>query len=408
MFRLGRLLVVVVLAAIVLSACAPAATPTPVVIEKEKVVKETAVVQVTAAPGEPIKIGICAPFSGAVAHLGEDSNTGASLAVEEVNQEGGILGHPVQLFIGDNACAPDQAISAVRSLVEANKVDVMIGPVCSSAGLAVMPILEQYGVAMIAGNATNVKLTQNAGVGGNKWFFRICANDGMMVAAVSKKIAETARSVTILGTNNDWGRGVADVFKQNLEPLGINIQAVDYYEQGQPDYHSLITKWKGLNPDAIVVAMESHDGAIMVRQLREQGMTQKLYARGAMLSVEFVEDLRDNLAVADGILEGTYFAIGANPEYDAKFRARFGKEPPNNTGAGYAEASVAMEAARIAIEQTGKADRNSIRDALEKVDMETIYGHIKFDDHNQAHPFMVLVGVDAKGNITVLEKLATQ
>ncbi len=417
MLRGKKWTILVALVMVVLSACA---TPTPETVVETKVVEitrevkvvEEVEVEITAEPEakEPVVIGLSAPFSGPVAFLGEDANMGATMAVEEINAEGGVLGHLLKVVIADNACAPDQAVSSIRKLVEVDNVDLVQGCICSSAVLAALPIIEQYEVPMLTAAATNPKITEElAGVGGNIWEFRMNPHDGLMSQSLSKMMAEENDSLIILAANNDWGRGAAAAFEENLALLGVDIPSIDYFEQGQPDYHSLLTKWKGLEADAILLVMESHDGAIFMRQFREMGMTQKVYARGSLVSAEFVEDIQDDLSIGEGLVEAALWATGANPEFDERFEARWGFLPRICSATAYtAFRDVISEAIRIAIEETGKADRVSIRDALTKVDVDTLLGPVRFDDHNQAHSELVIVGLDDKGNISVLERLSTE
>jgi len=243
---------------------------------------------------------------------------------------------------------------------------------------------------------------------GNIWEFRVNAHDGMMSQALSKMMAEEIESNTILAANNDWGRGAAAAFDENLKALGVEVVTIDFFEQGQADYHSLLTKWKGLNPDAILLVMESHDAAIFMRQFRELGMPQKVYARGSVVTAEFVEDIQDDLSIGEGIVEATLWTVGTDPEFDQRFKNRWGVLPHVHSATAYnAVRFVISEALRIAIEETGKADRASIRDALEKVEVDTMIGPVKFDDYNQGHPYLVITTLDGEGNISVLKQLST-
>lgn len=411
MSKLSRVLIVVTLLALVLAACGPSATPTPIVIEKEKVVKETEVVQVTAVPKKPIKIGMHAPLTGAAAYMGEDANKGVTMAIEEINAEGGIMGHLLTLAIADNACSSDGAVSAVRKLVEVDNVDVLEGGYCSSATLASMPIIEQYGVPQVTEASSNARITELAGKGGNIWEFRVNPHDGIMASGFSTMIADSGvKAVAILAQNNDFGRGAAANFEENFKKNDVEVKAVEYFEAGQADYHSLLTKWKALNLDAVLLIMESHDGAIFVRQFREMGMTARIYGRGSLVSPEFVEDIQDDLTLGAGIMEASFGSVGANPEFDQRFKERWGHLPHVHSLAGYNAVRFAIaEGIRIALETTGEATRETIRDGIAKVDLpNTLLGPCKFDEYNQAHGYIDILTLDDKGNSTILQRVIAE
>ena len=407
MSTIRKLAVLSIVAALIVTACAPAATPSdPVTVETTKIVE--VLVEVTPATKEPIKIGISSPFTGAIAYGGEDVNMGATLAVEEINAEGGILGHLLEIYVADNACSADQAISSIRKLVEVDGVDVINGALCSGATMGAMPLLEQYGVPMVTSSSTNPKITDMSGVGGNIWEFRTSPYAVMMVTGFSKLIAESAKTVAILAPNDDYGRGAAAAFETALTNEGVEILAIEFHESGQPDYHSILTKFKELNPDALVIPMFAHDASVMMRQFRELQMPQLVFARGAVVTPEFIADISDDLSIGEGIMEATGWAYGAGPEFDQKFEERWGFPSRYYAAMAYmAIRYVIADAIKIAIEETGDANPASIRDALEKVSVETFNGLIEFDEYNQAHPLVAITTLDDQGNISLLDQVPT-
>ncbi len=409
MFTIRKLFVLFIMTALILTACAPTAAPAePVIVEQTKIVEVEKQVEVTPAPKEPIRVGISSPFTGAVAYGGEDVNMGATLAMEEINAEGGILGHPIELFVADNACSADQAISSIRKLVEVDKVVVINGALCSGATMGAMPLLEQYEVPMVTSSSTNPKITDMSGVGGNIWEFRTSPHDVMMADGFSKVIAEDAETVAILAPNDDYGRGAAAAFEAALANEGVEVLAIEFHEKGQPDYHSILTKWKELDPDALVIPMFAHDASIFMRQFRELQMPQMVFARGAVVTPEFLEDIKDDLTIGDGIMEATGWAYGAGPDFDQRFEERWGFPSRYYAAMAYmAVRYVIADAIRIAIEETGEANPATIRDALEKVSVETFNGLIEFDEYNQAHPLVSVTTLDDQGNISLLAQVPT-
>ena len=411
MSTIKKLVVLSILAALIVTACAPTApTEEPVAIETTivEVTKQVEVqIEVTTVPLEPIKIGLSSPFTGAVAYGGEDANMGITLAIEEINAAGGVLGHQLELSVADNACSADQAISSIRKLVEVDNVDVIQGALCSGATMGAMPLLEQYQVPMVTASSTNPNISAMAGVGGNIWEFRTGPHDQMMADSFSTVIAEEAETVAILAPNDDYGRGAAAAFESALGKVGVEILSIEFHERGQPDYHSILTKFKDLNPDALVCPMFAHDASIMMRQFRELQMPQKVFARGAVVTPEFVEDIKDDLSIGDGIMEATGWAYGAGPDFDQRFEARWGFPSRYYSAMAYVAIQVIAEACRIAIEETGDANPVSIRDALEKVSIETYNGLIEFDENNQAHPYISVTTLDDQGNISLLRQVPT-
>lgn len=336
---------------------------------------------------EPIKIGICKPFSGPVGFIGQDLKPGFEMAKEEINAAGGVLGRPIELVYGDNQCNPTEGVNAVRKLIDLDKVVAVISGACSSATLAIMPVIEEANIPNLTLSSTNPRITQMAGVGGNIWEFRMNVDDSIMAKTFSKIIAEKAKKVVMYGPNNDWGRGAVDAYSKEFKKVGVTLMSAEYFEQGQSDFRPSLTKVKGMNPDALLLIMESRDASVLVRQMKESGFRPPIFARGSVVTTEFGEAIHDDCTLGDGIMEATLNAYGINPEFDKKFEQKYGSKPHLHGGIGYS----GLYAMAKAIELGGKAEPDAIRQGLEKLDyQDENLGPIKFDDHNQAHPWMVI------------------
>lgn len=411
LFHLVAVVAALGLAVGTLASCgtpAPTAPATPEAVKETVVVQETVVVEVTPKPKEPIKIGMHESLSGAVAWIGQDFIHGFTLAIDEINAEGGIQGHPLQLIPCDDEALPDKAIACTRRLVDQDNVVLIADLGNSSATLASMPITQEYEVPGLVAASTNPTITDDAGVGGNIWVFRQNANDRMMAEAFAGYLGSAADTFCTLAVNNDWGRGAIAMMKPLLEAQGAEILSEDYFEQGQPDYRPVITRWKGLNPGAVYLIMEARDAAIFIRQYRELGMTQPVFARGSVVTHEFLEAIADDVTLGEGIVEATLCNTGADPELEQKYLARWGTMPHAHGAMAYTLMRyVVPQALEIALEETGELTPSSIRDGLEKVSVDTpLIGHVEFDDHNQAHPYLVLQKIE-NGQIVLLERLPT-
>ena len=341
----------------------------------------------TTLVAQPIKVGVCKPMSGPVGFLGQDAKLAFEMAKEEINAAGGVLGRPLEIIYGDNQCNPTEAVNAVRKLIDLDKVVVLSGGSCSSATLAMLPIIQEAKIPMLTLSATNPRITQMAGVGGNIWEFRLNVDDSIMAKTLSKMIAEKNKKVAMFAPNNDWGRGAVAAYTGEFKNLGMTLQTAEYFEQGQSDYRPSLTKVKGMNPDALLLIMESRDASILVRQIKEIGFKPTLFARGSVVTTEFAKAIRDDCSLGEGIMEATLSAYGVNPEFDQKFEKKYHEKPALMGGLAYTGLGVIVKAITLG----GKAEPDAIRQGFKKVDyVDKIMGSIRFDDHNQAHPWMTI------------------
>ena len=116
---------------------------------------------------EPIPIGYVGPLTGSVALLGNEALKGATLAMEQINAAGGVLGRPLKIFAADNKCNPAEAVAATRKVITRDRVVASIGQLCSSATLAAMPIYESEKIP-VATLAERVRHVVQSSFGGRR------------------------------------------------------------------------------------------------------------------------------------------------------------------------------------------------------------------------------------------------
>src|SRR5712692_2444971 len=128
----------------------------------------------------PIKIGFASAMSGPAAITGEGVRWGATLAVEEINAKGGVMGHKLEAFFADNKAQPGEAVSATRKLADVDQVDVIIGQTHSGACLGALPVVKELALPMVIEACSNPKIRELIGRSVNEWAFRVNPDDVML------------------------------------------------------------------------------------------------------------------------------------------------------------------------------------------------------------------------------------
>ena len=367
-----------------------------------------AVVPAGAQAPQPIRVGFSSAMSGPSAITGEGVMWGATMAVDEINAKGGIMGRKVEVYFGDNKGTPGEAVSAVRKLVDVDKVDVIVGQTHSGACLGSMPIIKELQVPQVTESCSNPKIRELSGKGGNEWQFRVNIDDLMMANAFAKYIAKNSKTVSIVAQNDDFGRGAATAYDAAFKKSGVKLVSTEFFDRGQSDYRPLLTRLKRSNPEALLMVMLANEGSVFMRQYRELGLNQKIYARGSLATAEFLGQVKDNPSIGDGIVEASYWTAALDPEWEKRWLERW-KTPVRIHGslAALAFKYAVVPAIEGAIRKTGKADRQSIRDALEQIDVkDTPIGPIKFDEYHQAWINMILIEMRG-GQLKIIEKITT-
>ena len=199
-----QLLALSVVSVALLAACGKKEAPAPVAAPAP-----------AAAPAGPlvVKIGHVGPTSGAIAHLGKDNESGARMAIEELNAKGVVIGGAkakFELLAEDDAGDPKQGTAAAQKLVDA-KVNGVIGHLNSGTSIPASKIYSDAGIPQISPSATNPKFTRN----GYKTTFRVVADDVHLGGTLGRYAVNElkGKSIAVIDDRTAYGQGVADEFE---------------------------------------------------------------------------------------------------------------------------------------------------------------------------------------------------
>lgn len=207
---------------------------------------------------EEIKIGYVGPLTGDVAAIGENMLLGAQVAIDEINEAGGIKGRKVKLIAEDGKCDGKSAMSAATKLIESDKVVAIIGGVCSGETLAIAPLANNSKLPLISGGSTNPSIT-NSG----DYVFRFVPSDNFQGKHAADYIVNKLgkKKVAILYSQTDWSTGVREAFKTSFATLGGELVADEGFKADSRDLRSEITKIKAVRPD-VLYFLSYTDGAV--------------------------------------------------------------------------------------------------------------------------------------------------
>ncbi len=208
----------------------------------------------TSAQACRVKIGVASDFTGGAALVGEGQKKGTTLTVEEINRTAGAGGCRLTLAFADNRLLPQEGVNAVRKLIDVDQVDAILGSAASGSTLAAMPVIKESSVVQLTETSTNPSIYDQSGPGRNEWQFRFNIDDRIMAQTFGKYIKDQGvKSVALLGYDNDFGRGGIQQYQAQFKKLGVDVSNIETYPLGAPDYRSLLSRTKRMNPDAILM-----------------------------------------------------------------------------------------------------------------------------------------------------------
>ncbi|HEV7899061.1 MAG TPA: ABC transporter substrate-binding protein [Planosporangium sp.] len=229
----------------------------------------------------PLKFGGLLPRTGALASAGPPIFAGGKLAVQEVNEAGGVLGQPVEWLDGDDGTSAQTAVAAADKFMAAG-VQVMIGPAASGASAAVLPKAVAAGRILFSPSATSEGLSQLDDKG---LFFRTAPSDKLQAKALADVVMrDGAAKVVIVARDDDYGTGLRNGIQADLSGAGIkagNIRVLSYKVKEKYDAGDQSSIWKPLaknvkefGADAVVI-IGFEESANVIKALRDQQVSFK-------------------------------------------------------------------------------------------------------------------------------------
>jgi branched-chain amino acid transport system substrate-binding protein len=312
-----------------------------------------------AGAGEVV-VGAVTPLTGKLAVYGEGFQQAMLLALDDVIASGGINGKPMKIFFEDNNSTSKGSVSAIQKLITIHKFPVIFGPAASSNFLAVCPIAQQNKTIIIGAESAAAAISKCG-----SYVFRVFPSDLLQ----GKGVAELAeymgyRELVLTYINNDWGVGLANVFKEQFLRGGGRLIDEFTYDEGKTDYRSEILRIKKSSPKAVVNLTYIKEGATMLRQAYETKINVQWLMGSAAKSPKLVE-----LAgvAAEGII-GTYPTFSQDtPQYRA-YKEGWGKKYPGKKTPIFGEYNYDMvKLAARALSETKSMAPDDIRGALMKV-----------------------------------------
>ncbi|GAA5119106.1 ABC transporter substrate-binding protein [Alloalcanivorax gelatiniphagus] len=331
---------------------------------------------------DTVKIGLIQPLTGSVAYNGTADANGARLAVKQRNAAGGILGKQVELIIEDGQCSPANSVNAAEKLIQRDQVVALVGAFCSSATSAVMPVAGKYKTPFLTGVSSEASLTEK----GNPYFFRSAETDALLGQAFSRLIVDNLglKKVAYIGVNDDWGRGSAKAFEQELSSHGVETTLVEYFNHGATDFYTLLTKLRGSGADGVFVAAETQDGSTLVKQIKQFGIDMDVFGVGSWATSDFIK-------ITGEAAEGIYAAVPyvsnlpgeRNQRFVEDYSAAYDHAPGKYAAAGYNSLNIMMDA----IQRAGGTDADAIVDGLHATDYQAPNGRYRFTAKGQGYGF---------------------
>jgi urea transport system substrate-binding protein len=340
------------------------------------------------ADGEPFKLGALIPLTGIETHVGQSMRVSTEIAVEEVNEAGGVLGRPIDLIVEDEASDPAVAVEKAKKLIREDGVTFIVGTLISAVRNAVVEFTEPARVPLF--NPTYYE-------GGlcDPYFFSTGALPNQQIDPFVPWLVENhGKTFYLIGSDYEWPRGSYAHLKRGLEDLGGSVVGEEYVPFGVTDFSAQIQRILDANPDVLYPLIAGVDGITFWKQLAGFDF------KGTRASHSVSEAIAQALdkETANGIISAApYFMVvdtPANKQFLDKYLKRSPAKYVDTFGEGMYD-SVHLFA--LGAEKAESLDNAKLIESLKGVQYDSPQGPITIDPvtRHTTHAFHIAV---VKGN----------
>ncbi len=336
------------------------------------------------APAEPapaaadeadtVVLGAIDHLTGSMASVGADALAAKKMAVDDLNAAGGILGKQVVLISEDDENTAAVGTTAATKLITNDNVVAIDGPHGSGVTLAVMEVLEQYGVPAVAHGCSNPKVTAS----GNPWINRGILGDHAQIQILIKYAMESY-GVTKLGfihSNDDFGVGGLNLATAAAEKLGIEIVTETHQVEDQ-DMSAQISNLISAGCNGLLMWEHYMPAATICKQVREMGWDAQIFGSSGLSDPPVFEI--SNGAVDGAIYTATFYASNPDPyiqDWVARYNELVGRMPTQTAANAYDATMIIAQA----IERVGSLDRDAIAKEIRNTkNYKSLKGPMSFD-----------------------------
>ena len=262
---------------------------------------------VGAAHADSIKIGVALGFTGPAESLAGPMAAGAEMALKEASDSGAFLGGTTITAVrADSTCIDAAAATAAAErLVSSEQVKALIGGLCSGATTAMLKnVAMAKGIVLFSPSATSPALTT---IPDNGLFFRASPSDARQGQIIAQMLKEKGiKSAALTYTNNDYGKGLADSIKTNVEATGGKITIYASHEDGKGDYTAEVGALASAGGDILIVAgYLDQGGRGIIRSALDTGAFERFFLPDAMIGESLTKAIGSGLNGSFGVVPGT-------------------------------------------------------------------------------------------------------
>lgn len=358
-----------------------------------------AVSEQAGADEDPFKIGLIAPVTGPVVPEGLALERGFELGIEKINENGGVLGQPVEFVMVDDEADVAQSTQLAQRLVDQDEVDFLFGTVPGDTAGAVAQVSQNSQVPFATA------IMGDAPYCGDYFFSFGEPDQSMLEHIVPRMMEEYGDNVALLGNDYVFPREYQEKARGMIEDAGGTVVVEDYSPLGTSDWQPIVQGLSSEKPDWVLSAVVGGDAVALITQIDQSGLFEDMGFSGISLIQEFYPSLDPR--TDSMLLSGRYSDVlenEANEEFVENYREAYDFQDPIPSVA--ANAYEGVQAVARAVEAAGSTDGDAIAQELAQTTVENgVFGSGRFTDDHRFITDMYMFEIQPGGEYRPVEDL---
>jgi branched-chain amino acid transport system substrate-binding protein len=345
----------------------------------------------SAAGGEPIRIGTIFSITGWAGFIGTPQKDVFTAMIEDINAKGGINGRPLEFLYEDDKSVPTNAVIAATKLIKDKGVVAMVGTSTSDSALAIVPVCENEKVPFINSGPAKIPF--------KKYIFSVGPGDVRGASHLLEYAVKDlkAKRLALFHDAAAYGKLGQEVIKSEVSKYpGVSIVIQESMEPADTNAVPQLTKIKSANADLILLYMTGGPAVIVAKNYKQLGMTTPLITGNAVTMPDFIKNagkiaeemkwmfMSQPMMIVEHMSPNDPYRKDVYDPFKKLMQAKYGPKAEVNLFHGSSYDAIAGVVA--AMKMASRIDRDSIRDALEKVNVPGFLGHFapSASDHQAA------------------------
>lgn len=329
----------------------------------------------------PIVIGMSLPLSGPVADRAAPGLEGYQYWVDQLNEDGGLLGRQVELRVLDDGFDQQTAISDYNRLISQDQVDLLLGTFSSDLNIAVAPIAERNGYVYVEPSGGADEIFER---GFEYLFFAQPATTERLPNRFLEVLADIPdadrpATVALVQADDPNTSQAADIFRSELEALGLTVVYDETYAPDTTNFDPIANAIKQAAPDLVINGAVAGDGISLIRSFQKVGFSpEMLYQTNSPTDPTFPDAIGPNNteAIFTPLAYSAEATYPGNEEFVSGYTEQFDHAPSEDAANSYTAGQVLA----AAVEAVGSLDQEAIADWLHSNSVDTIVGPLAWDE----------------------------